>query len=176
MCGLMRKSDDADENSLWFLGSEIRGEGLSTHRDIKTALAFAIVSMLPAAVCFADGVSDKDSRRLLGSSYRVSEIVAGTTPGDEAAARLCHGFSLSESALRRFLEQARPVSAAELHDRFDGAPCYVRAILTTKGHRAELEILASGSATLRMDDRPMERFVCEEKCDALLALPPMAPR
>ena len=135
---------------------------------LARAGALLLASLSFSGACLAGGSPAADSRAALCKDYRVTGITAkswdklGEMPS-------CARFSLSESAIRRFLQRARPTDREEEHARFYHFPCSVTATLEGKTLSATLEVNASGVATLRPKGGEVELLVCETACEDLLA-------
>ena len=135
---------------------------------LARAVALLLASLSFSGACLAGGSPTTDSRRALGKDYRVSGITAkawdkyGEMPS-------CARFSLSESAIRRFLQRARSTDREEEHAKFYHFPCSVTATIEGKAVTATLEVNASGVAELTPKGGEVELLVCETACEALLS-------
>lgn len=127
------------------------------------------VGIASVGACSASEPTAQDFRKALGKDYKVTDISSGITSGDENAAKLCQGFTMSEKGIRTFLSRAKSVSDAQIHDEFDWAPCFVKARLTNAEHAAVLEIRASGIGSVTIENGPLTKLGCAAECDEILS-------
>ena len=90
-----------------------------------------------------------------------------TARGHDPGGEFCSDFRLTPSQARVFFERARPVSAAELHDRFNHLPCWVRGSVRVGQVVLAWEVRAGGTARLISSDGNVRLLACST-CNDLL--------
>lgn len=108
------------------------------------------------------------SAPVLEEQYEILEISQGITPGDPFSERLCKGFFMSDENVRAFLRRAKQIGNSQLHYEYDWAPCYVEARILSKDRVANVQIRASGVASLRFTGGEQISLGCLDECDDLL--------
>ena len=90
-----------------------------------------------------------------------------TGRGFDRGGEFCADFALSVPQAGQFLSLATPMSAADLHARFNHLPCWVRGTLWRKTATWQWEIRAGGTARLTAPDGAVTLLGCT-RCDDLL--------
>jgi hypothetical protein len=135
---------------------------------VRARLLLLFIGAVLSAACSGRERSRPEIWNVLSTNYKVFNVTTGIIPGDQYTEKLCQGFTMSEANLRKFLQRARSISPDELHDKFEGAPCFVKASLTNGKHGAVLEVRASGLGSLELDGAAPIDIGCDT-CDDLLA-------
>lgn len=97
---------------------------------------------------------------------RLVDIQAGVRERDrdDKMAPACAGFSLDEAQVRTFFRLARVISARELHDRHDQAPCVVTGKVVSDGSEAEWEISAAMVGWVKPAKGDETILACDARC------------
>ena len=90
----------------------------------------------------------------------VTEVSQTGTDGD--GSEFCSDFSLSQESAQNFLNQAKPITFAELHDQHEYLPCYTRGKATHGKETCTWEIRAGNTGELTCPDRTI--FLACDDC------------
>jgi hypothetical protein len=121
-------------------------------------LAFGLMSMGLAA-CQTVRAPD----RIIVAS--LSLIVDATDP----AHGMCQSFALTREDVSTFFRVASEVGGPEFHDRAVILPCRYEGMLTLEGEAWRFSIDAGGAGYLYKADGTQRRYLCEQRCQKVLA-------
>jgi hypothetical protein len=121
-------------------------------------LAFGLMSMGLAA-CQTVRAPD----RIIVAS--LSLIVDAIDP----AHGMCQSFALTRDDVSTFFRVASEVGGPEFHDRAVILPCRYEGMLTLEGEAWRFSIDAGGAGYLYKADGTQRRYLCEQRCQKVLA-------
>lgn len=83
-------------------------------------------------------------------SINVTSIV--NTGNDGASGDFCAAFSLTKDEAQHFFNNAKQVSAKEIHDSYSYLPCFVTGEAYLNNKKCEWEIRAGGTSSIVCED------------------------
>lgn len=133
------------------------GEGWCRDQGMKLTLVCGIFFLLSSCV----------------SRLPTFTTVKDLSRGSDNADSFCKSFTLSDTEVLAFFNNAKEVSGMVIHYEYDYLPCYVKGKITTTQSGAHTEkacaftIRAGGTAELACVDEPVKFYACNA-CDNLL--------
>jgi hypothetical protein len=81
----------------------------------------------------------------------------------------CQSFALTRDGVSTYFRTATEVSGPEFHDRSIILPCRYEGGLTMEGRTWRFSINAGGAGYLYRADGTQRRYLCEQRCQKVLA-------
>lgn len=119
-----------------------------------------LLGLLGPATCLAVACAAPYAREAL-EDFRV------TAQGQDAGGDFCRDFTLTPAQASGFFGRAEVQTAAQLHDRFDRLPCWVRGSARSGKGIWQWEVRAGGTARLVAPDGGVQLLGCSA-CEAVL--------
>jgi hypothetical protein len=82
---------------------------------------------------------------------------------------MCQSFAMTPHDVSTFFRTATEVGGPEFHDRAVILPCRYEGMLTLEGEAWRFSIDAGGAGYLYKADGTQRRYLCEQRCQKVLA-------
>ncbi len=115
---------------------------------VKTFLIFYLAVSLIAC-------TDMNTK---SSVIKVTNIVGAGNDG--ASSEFCAGFSLTKEEAQYYFDNAKQVSAKDIHDNYSFLPCFVSGEAHVNKKKCEWEVRAGGTSNITCEDQSI-LMACE---------------
>lgn len=108
---------------------------------------------------FAVSLAACTSSNIKQNVIKVTDIV--TTGNDGVSSEFCAAFSLTKDEAQYFFDNAKQVSAKDIHDNYAFLPCFVAGKGLLNEKQCEWEIRAGGTSNIVCEDQSI-LMACED--------------